>query len=453
MRLRGPGAGLRVGVAAGFGISALTLALPVTVATPAYAAGDSCDAVTAPDTVPVDRPDPSEPVADLRIDEAHDLVRAAGHGPGAGVVVAVVDGGIAPGVLPRVVAGPRISTGGSPPEWFGTAVAGLVAGSPDGDRTVGIAPEATLVDVRVYDSLTPDDGEDGISPDAVAAGLQALAERQTQLRTDIVVVPRAVSRSDALDAAVDALARNDVVVVAASGDRPDEESDPLYAQYGPGAGAGADTGSTGGSTASGEPDATGGSGAGEDAARDAWPAGYDLPTVVAAATTVPDGTDPTSVVLQSSAIDVAAPTSGAVSYGVNGAPCQVPGPSTGWAAAEVAGVLALLQSAYPEDTGAQSVARLYESATGGREVTANNVLTGHGIIQPVEALQRPLRPDESGDVTRSRVRDRDNVPADVPEREADVLAGTRTHALWWGLLGGGALLVALVLRPVLARRR
>ncbi len=196
-----------------------------------------------------------------------------------------------------------------------------------------------------------------------------------------------------------------------------------------------------------------GSGAGEDAARDAWPAGYDLPTVVAAATTVPDGTDPTTVVLQSSAIDVAAPTSGAVSYGINGAPCQVPGPSTGWAAAEVAGVLALLQSAYPQDTGAQSVARLYESATGGREVTANNVLTGHGIIQPVEALQRPLQPDESGEVTRSRVRDRDNVPADVPEREADVLAGTRTHALWWGLLGGGALLVAVVLRPVLARRR
>ena len=157
--------------------------------------------------------------------------------------------------------------------------------------------------------------------------------------------------------------------------------------------------------------------------------------------------------LQSSAIDVAAPTAGAVSYGVNRAPCQVPGLGTGWAAAEVAGVLALLQSAYPDDTAAQSVARLYDSATGGREVTAHNVLTGHGIIQPIEALQRPLRPDESGEVVRSQVRDRDNVPVAGPDPTPDVLAGTRTNALWWGLLGGGALLVAVVLRPVLARRR
>ena len=226
---------LRGGLAWGLGVAAAGLTLPVTVAAPAYAVGDSCDAISTPDTQPVDRPDASAPVAALRIDEAHDLVRAAGSGPGAGVVVAIVDGGIAPGVLPRVVAGPRISSGVGPPEWPGTAVAGLIAGPPDGDRTIGIAPEATLVDVRVYDSLTPDDGEDGLSPDAVAAGLQALADQQAGLRTDIVVVPRAVSRSDALDDAVDALAERDVIVVAASGDRPDDESDPLYAQYGPGA--------------------------------------------------------------------------------------------------------------------------------------------------------------------------------------------------------------------------
>ena len=36
--------------------------------------------------------------------------------------------------------------------------------------------------------------------------------------------------------------------------------------------------------------------------------------------------------------------------------------------------------------------------------------------------------------------------------QPDVLAATRRHAVWWGLLGGGALLVAVVLRPVLSRR-
>ena len=41
----------------------------------------------------------------------------------------------------------------------------------------------------------------------------------------------------------------------------------------------------------------------------------------------------------------------------------------------------------------------------------------------------------------------------VPEEPDDVLASTRENAVWWGLVGGGTLLLALVLRPVLARRR
>jgi membrane-anchored mycosin MYCP len=44
-------------------------------------------------------------------------------------------------------------------------------------------------------------------------------------------------------------------------------------------------------------------------------------------------------------------------------------------------------------------------------------------------------------------------PARAPEPRADDLAGTRRDALWWGLVAGGALVVALLLRPVLTRRR
>jgi membrane-anchored mycosin MYCP len=165
-------------------------------------------------------------------------------------------------------------------------------------------------------------------------------------------------------------------------------------------------------------------------------------------------------VLRNSAIDLAAPTAGLVGYGLNGAPCVVPStgasslaPGSAFAAAEVAGVLAMLSTAYPRDTPEQLIARLYATATGTTSVTDNNVLTGHGIIQPLEALQRPLRPAKNGDLPTSEVRDRDNVPVAVPESEPDLLADTRENAVWWGLIGGGALLVAMVLRPVLTRRR
>ena len=116
-------------------------------------------------------------------------------------------------------------------------------------------------------------------------------------------------------------------------------------------------------------------------------------------------------------------------------------------------MLALLETAYDGETAQQLIARLYATATGTASVTDNNVLTGHGIIQPLEALQRPLRPAKNGDLPTSEVRDRDNVPVAVPESEPDLLSGTRENAVWWGLIGGGALLVAVVLRPVLAHRR
>ena len=43
--------------------------------------------------------------------------------------------------------------------------------------------------------------------------------------------------------------------------------------------------------------------------------------------------------------------------------------------------------------------------------------------------------------------------ATAPEPAPDLLATTRDNAIWWGLIGGGLLVVALLLRPMLARRR
>ena len=413
--------------------------LAVLTPAPAYADGDACDSVTAPDTLVDQRPDPSDPMRDLQVDEVQDLIAARGRTPGAGAVVAVLGSGISDDI------GVRLRGGTEPRElkdWHGTAMAGVIAGPDDDGRTIGFAPGAELVDVRIYDTLVPEDNEVGLSPDGVAAGLQFLVINHSSLQTDIAVVPMPVSRTDEMDAAIKKLERLDVIVVAASGDRPSQEGDPLFAEY-------ADDGDD-----SDEPPA------GEDAANDAWPAGYDSPNVVAVAAAAPDGGDSAEIVLRNHAIDVAAPTFGLVGYGMNGAPCVVPStggsslaPGSAFAAAEVAGVLALLVTAYQGETPEQLIARLYATATGTASVTDNNMLTGHGIIQPLEALQRPLRPEKNGDLPTSEVRDRDNVPVAVPESEPDLLAGTRENAVWWGLIGGGALLVAMVLRPVLTRRK
>ena len=322
-------------------------------------------------------------------------------------------------------------------------MAGVIAGPKDVERVIGFAPAAELVDVAVYDTLQPEGDEFGPSPTLTTAGLQLLIANHESLQTDIAVVSMPVSQTEEMDAAIEKLEKLDVIVVAASGDRPTQEGDPLFADYGEQAGEDSD-----------EPDA------GEDAARDSWPAGYENPNVVAVATSAPDGGDSAEIVLRNHAIDVAAPTAGLVGYGMNGAPCVVPSaggaslaPGSAFAAAEVAGVLALLETAYPGETAAQLLARLYATATGTPNVTDNNVLTGHGIIQPLEALRRPLEPTKNGELPTSEVRDPDNVPVAVPESEPDLLASTRENAVWWGLIGGGALVVAIVLRPVLANRR
>jgi membrane-anchored mycosin MYCP len=117
----------------------------------------------------------------------------------------------------------------------------------------------------------------------------------------------------------------------------------------------------------------------------------------------------------------------------------------------VSGVLALLWQLYPHDTDAQVVARLVNTANGTPDDPTP--LIGAGVVQPYEALTRPLDPARSGDVERTVAADHESAPAAAPGPSEDLLAGTRDDAVWWGLIGGGVLVVALLLRPVIARRR
>ena len=119
------------------------------------------------------------------------------------------------------------------------------------------------------------------------------------------------------------------------------------------------------------------------------------------------------------------------------------------AAGIAAGVVALLRSAYPDDNAAQIVARLTASASG--SVRRPTTATGYGVLQPVEALTQELAPDARRHDRRHAARTAGSVRVTAPEPEPDPLAGALDDARWWGLFGGGALVVALLARPLLAR--
>jgi membrane-anchored mycosin MYCP len=265
----------------------------------------------------------------------------------------------------------------------------------------------------------------------VVDGLNWVADRADDLRIGVVNMSLSLAPNPQLEAALARVVDADVVVVAASGNRPRLDTDPLWDEFGEG---GSETG------------------LGEDARGAVFPAAY--PGVVAVNATAdgsPDDVDLSAYVLPNGDTDVAAPTYDAVTVALNGSTCRIQEPATSWSAAEVTGVVALLRARFRTERAPQIVARLLKTASGA--VDAPTQYEGAGVVQPVEALTRALHPDRSGNLSLSTPVDDGNVRADAPEPAADVLAGTREHAVWWGLLGGGVLLLALILRPVLARRR
>jgi membrane-anchored mycosin MYCP len=188
---------------------------------------------------------------------------------------------------------------------------------------------------------------------------------------------------------------------------------------------------------------------GEDAAPYVHPADYDDVLGVSVTPAGSSNPDPTHWALENSMTDVAAPSAGAVSYSLRGESCVLTDPATSYATAEVSGVLALLQSAYDEPVG-DSVRRLLATANGRPDIP--NTLVGAGEVQAMDALTRPMVIEDGDDVGAGSVEHQPQV-LNVPEEPEDVLASTRGDAVWWGLIGGGILLLAVVLRPVLARRR
>ena len=391
-----------------------------------------CSAIPVQDDAHYATDQPSAPLATMGVDDALARLKKQHVRAGEGVTVAVIDSGVsdrAPITFAgHVEAGNKIN---APSDYHGTAVAGLIAGQPrsraDGGA-VGIAPGARILDVQVYDEAgAPDDPSSPQSPmtaENLRAGLQAVIDAAPTEGISIVNMSLAIPADEQVKAQIAQLWSMGVVVVAPTGNRGElpPEVPASFSQHT----------------------------SGEDAAPFVHPADYDHVLAVNATPQGSNNPDPMSWVLENSSTDLAAPTAGAVSYSLRGESCYLAEPATSYAAAEVSGVLALLQSAYDEPVAA-SIRRLLTTADGRADIP--NTLVGAGVVQAMDALTRPMEVSPDGvDTGAGSVQHQPQVLS-VPEEPEDVLASTRHDAVWWGVLGGGVLLLAVLLRPVLARRR
>lgn len=423
-------AGLLLAAALGLGPVALG-------ATGALAAGPVPAAPAAGEVFACDQevPDPVErrlsdgrgalPAA-LRLDEAHDLA------DGTGVGVALIDSGTYPGTdrlfgtIP-VRGGTAIAGKPRPYDAHGTLVGGLVAGrAPAG--ALGVAPGAHVVPVRVLDAssgvASNEDGMVRLTPDNVAAGIRWAVDNKGPAGIGVINLSLNFDEPHpAIEAQVKRALKAGIVVVAAVGNRPSppsgEDAETWRGRYRPG----------------------------ENTAK--FPA--TIPGVLGVAALDKDGTLNPATSLTGPAVDVAAPVVGAMTVNVGGTTCVLEAPASSYAAAEVSGLAALVIDRFDHKlTPAQVVTRIEATARGGFDDSA---LDGHGTIQPLEALTARLSIEPDGTLARPDAYVAPQPEPTLPKPRADEFAEPRRTMLWWGIGAGGALVAALLLRPLTARRR
>lgn len=278
-------------------------------------------------------------------------------------------------------------------EYHGTVAAGLIS---------SIAPKARLSDHPVLKV-----GQDKSTVDAkrMVAELRSLAKGNAKGLIVDIGLPAAQGASG-LDSAVDALVKKGAIVVTAA-DWSGVSGEVSSRDVGPGV----------------------------------FPNANDSIVTVSASRTW--ASDPDFTVLPNSNTDVTAPTYGAASKTLFGKPCWVDTISTSFASAEVSAVLALIWSTNRGWSATQVIDRLY-STTSGREGQGGRYW-GAGVVNAYDALTRPVaeKPDETPAVEQ----------APAAREKADPLATVRKNAVWWGIGGGGALGLGLVLRPLFSRRK
>ncbi|MBI9114362.1 S8 family serine peptidase [Sanguibacter suaedae] len=342
---------------------------------------------------------------------------------GAGVTVAVVDSGVAAGNahLKDAVTGgiSFVDLPGVDPSALtdvaahGTAVAGQIAARPvDGSGVVGLAPDSTILPVRVYVSTDEQvvDAGNGPRDDRIAAGIRAAADAGAQ----VVNVSMSTTVDDpGLREAVASATSRGTLVVASAGNRnttQDTDDSPRY------------------------------------------PAAY--PEVLSVTSVDADGL-PTADAIHGQHVDIAAPGTDVLTTFLAAGDCVMASgvPSTSYATAYVSAAAALVAQAHPDESPAQWEHRLL--ATAGRStLDARDDLVGWGVVRPTEALAFVDDGTAPGPVSPVHGQDPRPAPSASPldlTQVEDPLDATRRTALWWAL-GGAGVTVAALLVGRLARR-
>ncbi|MFR9775860.1 type VII secretion-associated serine protease mycosin [Micromonospora sp. MS34] len=358
--------------------------------TPAVAAPPPCG--------PPGNPAPTQPtwaLDRLAPDSAWRVTR------GRGVTVAVIDSGVSPShplLRGKVLSGNDFNhlvhrQGQCDLVGHGTLVAGIIAGREGtGVPYSGIAPEAKILPVRVLaDNQRTFD-------ESIPAEIGRAIRWAVDHGADVINLSLVTLEDKALKDAVDYALGKDVVLVAAAGNRQENQQD-----------------------------------------QPAYPAAYDGVIAVA-------GIDEKGEHVGSSVtgdyVDIAAPGLNIVGPAPGGSGyLYEPQGGTSFAAAYVSGVAALIRSAHPDLTPEQVAYRLTRTAD--NPVDGHNAEIGYGVVDPYRAVTSLLG-------TRA------NPPLGAmpkPEPPADPLARQRTVAIWVAAVGAVLAGALLTLRPILSHGR
>lgn len=393
---------------------------------PAHAADRVCDRGAPDDTSTGENPDPDDnPVAEsLRLEQAHALSR------GEGIGIAVIDSGVDGAAGFPVSQSHKVAGENELKDGHGTIVAGLAAG-PE-----GVAPGASIIDVRVTDSAETVDDEGNTStetsmePGNVAAAIRWLLE-PAQRKLGVRVINLSLgfeSENKELRSAIRAAVDAGMVVVVAAGNRVEDTLED-------------------GTESEEDSEEAREQRRAQPPSEVMFPATMD--EVIAVTALNEDMSMTSDAMLVGPEIDVAAPIFGAQTAMLTGLNCAIGDAGSSWAVPQVSGLAALILAEDPGLRPAQVKTRIEVTASGGYHDVS---MDGHGTIQPHEALTADLTIKKDGTLVEAGSPATPPYEAARPEPRSDEFGDARNTMLWWGIGAGGALLVALMLRPLLGRR-
>jgi type VII secretion-associated serine protease mycosin len=319
---------------------------------------------------------------------------------GRGVTVAVIDSGVDanPQFGQRVIIGPDLAESqfSAAPDadcvGHGTMVASIIAAAPmKGVSFAGVAPQATILSIKITDSL------DNIPPAVVPAAIRDAV----QLGANVINLSLTAPDSPELHSAVDFALAHNVVVVAAAGNDDGNGTGPFY------------------------------------------PAAY--PGVLSVGAVEQSGSL-ASFSDTHTPVTVTAPGAGVTGAWPGKSAAYNPDDSgTSFATPFVAGVAALVRAYYPHLLAAQVVQRIKATADG-----AAGAGTGNGMVNPVQAITAVMATGSRSAGSGTHPGRESIIRSAAPDRPARQLA----MVIAAGAFGGAALvIVALVVIPAGRRRR